>query len=289
MCVPQHMYGILGMPLGHSLSPFLHTWGFSLSGHAGVFVAWEKQQNELPAFFAAFRSLPIHGLCVTIPYKQAVIPFVDAVSAEAREAGAVNTLHWFNNTLVGHNTDIAGFMAPLAAEAGKGATLPETALVLGAGGAARAVLAGLNRLAFRRVYVCARNPEQAAILARDFGARTLGWEQRSAFAGETKALLLVNATPLGMAGANAGQSPLPEDVVKKMGEGQGADASLVYDIVYNPLETPLLAAAAKYGLRCWNGLSFFVAQASEQHALWTGHRLATDKAMSLLAEKLGCL
>lgn len=337
--IPQYIYGILGMPLGHSLSPFLHSWGFSRSGHAGAFFAWEKRADELPAFFAAVRGLPVHGLCVTIPHKQAVIPFLDGITEDARKIGAVNTLYWQDEKLIGHNTDIAGFMAPLAPLAASSASqafastaasstsqafaspaacpasqaalrspealaspapssapasraenppaLPGTALVLGAGGAARAVLAGLRQLGVASVFVCSRSYDKAASLACDFGVNALEWERRGDFAGDGGPLLLVNATPLGMAGSNAGQSPLPECALKKMAEGAGKTASLVYDIVYNPLETPLLASAAGFGLRCTGGLDFFVAQASLQHSLWTGHGLFIEEATSLLAEKLG--
>ncbi|MDR0338933.1 MAG: shikimate dehydrogenase, partial [Desulfovibrio sp.] len=152
---PLHMYGILGTPLAQSLSPAIHNRAFASLGHPGAYFAWEKQDSELPAFFEAVRGLPIAGLSVTIPHKRTVMAFLDEISPEARRAGAVNTVFRRNEQLVGDNTDVEGFLWPLCA---REAALPSAGLVLGAGGACRAALAGLSALGMTNLVVAARNP-----------------------------------------------------------------------------------------------------------------------------------
>lgn len=270
--LPERLYGVLGLPLGHSLSPALHNRLFARLGHAGLYLRWEKQAGELAAFFQAVRTLPIAGLSVTAPYKEAVIPFLDDLDPDARAAGAVNTVYWAEAKLMGGNTDIRGFLAPLDPFR-QGGQLPDQALVLGAGGAARAALIGLRELAVPRITICARNQGKSENLARLFNCALLPWEKRDSPLCGDDPLLIVNATPLGMKGC-AEQSPLSEDCLALYGarRREGA-ACLVYDLVYNPRPTCLLKLAARQGLHCLDGLAFFAAQAAGQLALWTAGRL----------------
>jgi len=268
---PQYLYGVLGMPLAQSLSPALHTWGFTRSGHPGAYFAWEKNTDELPAFFATVRSLPIAGLSVTIPHKQAVIPFLDQLTPRAQAVGAVNLIYRQGERLVGDNTDVAGFLAPLLKLRDAGKKLPDRALLLGAGGAGRAVLAGLRELGLTEVWIAARNAAKAEALARDFSCRTLTWNDREQALADLGPILAINATPLGMAGTFAGQSPLPALPLLTLPDQ--VNAWFIYDIVYNPVQTPLLATARERGMTCIDGLDFFVAQAREQFRLWTGAEL----------------
>lgn len=271
--LPERLYGVLGLPLGHSLSPALHSRLFARLGHAGAYLRWEKQAGELPAFFQAVRALPIAGLSVTAPYKEAVIPFLDGLDPGARAAGAVNTVYWEKARLMGGNTDVQGFLAPLAPFRQEG-KLPGRALVLGAGGAARAALTGLRELAVPRITVCARNPAKARELARFFNCQILPWEKRENPLQGDDPLLIVNATPIGMKGCCAEQSPLSEACLALYGaRGQEGSSCMVYDFVYNPRPTRLLELAAQHGLCCLDGLGFFAAQAAAQLALWTGSSL----------------
>jgi shikimate dehydrogenase len=284
MQVPEKLYGILGTPLGHSLSPALHSWGFALSGHAGAYFAWEKEKDELPAFFFALRCLPIAGLSVTIPHKEAAGLFVDELDTRARTVGAVNTLYWRNGRLRGENTDVAGFLAPLAGLARK---LPPAALVLGAGGACRAVLSGLNELGLRRVVVACRNPEKGAALAAEFPCVPIAWEKRIKALAALGPALVVNATPLGLRGHREKESPLPETALADLARSSGREAApLVYDLVYTPLQTRLLLAARRHGLDAVSGLDFFVAQGLAQFQLWTGISLPFSAARAYILETL---
>ncbi|MDL2279714.1 shikimate dehydrogenase [Desulfovibrio sp. OttesenSCG-928-G11] len=284
--LPERLYGILGLPLGHSLSPALHNRLFARLGHAGTYLRWEKQAGELPSFFQAVRALPIAGLSVTAPYKEAVIPFLDALDPGARAAGAVNTVYWKDARLMGGNTDVKGFLAPLAPFSQEG-RLPDRALVLGAGGAARAALTGLQELAVSRITVCARNPLKAEKLARLFNCALLPWEKRESPLPGDGPLLIINATPLGMKGCCAEQSPLSRDCLALYGARRHKGAGcIVYDLVYNPRPTRLLELAALNGLHGLDGLGFFAAQAAGQLALWTGGRLEGGELPGLVRSLL---
>ena len=284
----MHLYGVIGKPLTHSLSPALHNWGFARSGHLGTYLTWEKNAEDLPAFFAAVRSLPIAGLSVTIPHKEAVIPFLDDLTPRARAVGAVNLVYWEQweerERLLGDNTDVAGFLAPLQTLREAGKTLPPRALLLGAGGAARACLTGLSELGIADVWITARTAEKAEALARDFGCQALPWENREKSLAERGPALVINATPLGMAGEFAGQSPLPNlgATAADAGAASCPPAWIIYDTVYNPSHTPLLNAARALGMTCANGLDFFVAQAQEQFRRWTGSELPGAAARELI-------
>ncbi|MDR1490730.1 MAG: shikimate dehydrogenase [Desulfovibrio sp.] len=294
---PRHIYGILGDRLGHSLSPAFHNLAFARAGYPGVYCLFERQKESLPEFFRAARALPLAGLSVTIPHKEHVLPFLDRLSDRARLAGAVNTVLFAAEGVLGDNTDIAGFLSPLRDYAAK-MKFPDEALVLGAGGAARAVLAGLLELGFAKVSVAARRPEKArellAALPWEKTTRifALAWEDRVSALSGREGVLVVNATPLGMQGVHPGANPLPDEafalLCRKEGENlAGADKaapSLVYDLVYAPRLTPFLAAARERGLACLDGTGFFVAQAAAQFCLWTGLELSLADAGRILEE-----
>ena len=268
--LPEKLYGIIGYPLGHSLSPTLHNWAFDQTGVAAVYMAWPLPPERLESFVRAVRVLPVSGVSVTIPHKQKVMQFVDRVSDLAGRVGAVNTLCLRKDGLFGDNTDVYGFMGPLK----ELSRIPESAFVLGAGGAARAVVIGLMELGVQEIFIANRTHERARDLAEEFGLNTVSWPERYKCSAE----LLVNATPLGMAGKSQEKSPLP-----------GACFSpnqTVYDLVYNPLRTRFLRDAEHCGCRTIDGLSMFIHQAAAQFRLWTGREFSFDGAMSLLASLL---
>lgn len=266
--IATRIYGIIGYPLGHSLSPALHNWAFAAADIPAVYLAWPLAPGKVGDFISAMRTLPIAGASVTIPHKETVLPYLDALTDAARAVGAVNTLFWDEERLVGDNTDVAGFTAPLQGLA------CDAALVLGAGGAARAVLAGLKELGVREVYLANRTPERSAALAAEFGALIVDWEQRATL----DPGLLVNATPLGMRGAQADASPWPAAGFRP---GQ-----IAYDLVYNPLETRFLREAAAAGARSVDGLTMFLGQAAGQFKRWTGDAFELAAAREMLVEML---
>jgi len=264
------LHGIIGWPLGHTMSPALHNWGFGQLGIDACYEAFPLEPEALPAFMERVRTGEIRGLSVTIPHKRTVMPFLDRITDRAERVGAVNTLFWDGDALCGENTDVIGVVAPLR----KLASLPASALVLGAGGAARAAVAGLLELGVADVAVANRTPEKAVALAADLGARTVAWEARM----DEPFGLVCNTTPLGMSGTLVDQSPWEAD---RFPEG-----CVAYDIVYNPLETRFLREAAAAGCATISGLEMFLHQGLEQFRLWTGLDMDEDGARKLLLEAL---
>jgi len=266
----QGLYGIIGHPLGHTLSPLVHNWGFRRFGIEGRYEAWETLPGDLGAFMARVRETPIAGVSVTIPHKTAVMAYVDAVTELGRAAGAVNTLFWRSGVLWADNTDVEGFCRPLVVRG----IAPQSALVLGAGGAARAAVLGLTRLGVARVGVTARTLAKAAALAGEFSAEAVAWEDRASFG----AVLLVNATPMGMAGRFESVSPYPRQALRP--------GNVVYDLVYNPHATRFVEDATEAGACVVPGVEMFLYQAVEQFRLWTGRVLPDEELRPLLLEAL---
>ncbi|WP_031387019.1 shikimate dehydrogenase [Desulfonatronum thiodismutans] len=268
--IPERLYGIIGHPLGHSLSPLLHNWGFQHYNLGAVYCRWPMPTDRLPEFVAALRSLPIHGASVTIPHKRAIMPYLDGLTADAMRAGAVNTLFWRDGELWGDNTDVQGFLEPLTAMRSR----IRTALILGVGGVSRAAVWGLKRIGVKRVTVCGRSPEKTKALAREAGCEGLPWEER----GQWSADLLVNATPLGMSGKFEEMSPWP---------GKMSNIRIAYDLIYNPRETCFLRQAKESGIPFLGGLEMFIAQAQGQFRLWTKKELPNEPVRELLSSALG--
>ena len=270
-CIPEKLYGIIGHPLGHTMSPALHNWGFERCGIAAAYMAFPTPPEKLADFVAAFRTLPLSGASVTIPHKETVMPMLDGITPLAQAVGAVNTLYWDNGRLMGDNTDITGFLSPLRQHAGR----IGSALVLGAGGAAKAVLAGLRELGVANVTITNRSPERAAAVAQPFGAAVVPWDDRT----KIEAGLVINSTPLGMSGENADRTPYPVDAFA----GRGG---IAYDLVYNPLRTRFLAEAEAAGWQTLDGLHMFAAQGREQFRIWTGAELPLEEVRDCIRKIL---
>ena len=268
--IPERLYGIIGYPLGHSLSPLLHNWGFQHYNLGAVYCRWPMPTDRLPEFITAMRTLPIQGVSVTIPHKRMVMPYLDGLTVDALHAGAVNTLFWSDAKLWGDNTDVQGFLAPLMARRSQ----IRTALVLGVGGASRAVVWGLKRIGAERIAVCGRSPENTESLAREAGCEQLSWEKRGQWSGD----LVVNATPLGMSGKHEEMSPWP---------GKMSNIRIAYDLVYNPQETCFLRQAKESGIQAIGGLEMFIAQAQGQFRLWTKKELPDEPVREVLSSALG--
>ncbi len=268
--VPDRVFGLIGHPVSHSLGPVLHNWAFQRQALPWVYMAWDVETDDIARMMDAVRLLPIGGLSVTIPHKRAVLEYLDGISERARQVGAVNTLHWHGTKLLGENTDVDGFLAPLE-ETGR---TFDTALILGAGGAARAALVALQQLGILNIRITNRTQNKAEELAADFDAKVVEWESRT----EYPAALLVNTTSLGMSGRHADESPWPADAFPS-----GCTA---YDIVYNPLRTKFLREARTAGCHVVDGLTMFIHQALAQFRLWTGQSFPTDLARELLLTRL---
>lgn len=267
---PHLLLGIIGTPLGHSLSPLLHNEMLRLRGIAGTYLPWELDAEALDVFAQAVRVLPVHGCSVTIPHKVAVMRYCDRLSDRARAVGAVNTLYWEGRELIGENTDVAGLMAPLADMDLADASV----LVLGAGGVARAAAAGLAEHGVKRVGITCRTGEKSRAFALEFRIEDVPWTDRFEWGSD----VVVNATPLGMTGRNATLSPWSEEAF--------TPSMIAYDLVYTPEQTIFLRQAAAAGCRTIGGLDMFVHQAAAQFRLWTGNEMDTGFATLLCREAL---
>jgi shikimate dehydrogenase len=253
--------GVMGWPVGHSLSPRLHGFWLERHGIDGVYVPLPVAPKD---FAQALRMLPrmgFAGVNVTLPHKEVALATVDRVDALARRIGAVNTVvveH--DGTLVGRNTDAFGFMENLRAGAPGWEATAGSAVILGAGGAARAITVALIDAGVPELRLVNRTAARAEALARSLGggARPVPWEHRAAALADSG--LLVNATSLGM----TGQPPLELDL-----EALPPGAA-VADIVYTPLETPLLSAARARGNAAVDGLGMLLHQARPAFAAWFG-------------------
>jgi len=258
----------MGWPVGHSKSPQMHNAAFHAAGIDGFYALLPVEPQRVGEAVAGLRALGLRGANVTVPHKQAVIPFLDELTPEARAIGAVNTIIVTSGKLVGTNTDAWGFWRDLEDVGAVDLLEPQDeALVLGAGGAARAVA---YALASRRIptRVLARRPAQAQNLAAELHPHlpqpqiltAHAWEELPLLA--PAARLIVNCTPVGMS-PHSHLSPWPEDIPFHSGQ-------MVYDLIYNPARTPLMAQAQTAGARAWNGLGMLVQQGARAWELWTG-------------------
>lgn len=271
MTAPQKkLYGIIGHPLGHTMSPALHNSGFNMFSLQSVYMAFPTPPEKLAEFMESFRTLPMYGASVTIPHKETVMEYVDTITPRAEKVGAVNTLYWEHDDIVGDNTDVLGFMAPLK---DKKKTLKK-ALVLGAGGAAKAVLAGLQELGINDITICNRTAQRAENLATQFKIDAVAWEDR----GSVNADLIINTTPMGMSGEHVDATPFTAEMFQEHGTA--------YDLVYNPLETTFLRTAKEAGWETIDGLHMFAAQGAEQFKLWTGKNIPHEHIRKLVSNLL---
>jgi shikimate dehydrogenase len=247
--------GIAGWPVTHSRSPRLHGFWLNRHGIDGAYVPLPIRPEDFPMAVKGLRAAGFRGMNVTQPHKLSAFAVCDVVDDTARRAGAVNTIVFAEDGIRGSNTDGSGFVAHLRAS-GVDPAVP--VLLLGAGGGARAVAAALQD-AGARVTIANRSPDPAAALARDLpGLAVIDWAARDAALADHA--LLVNATSLGM----QGKPPLALDL------DRAAAGLAVVDIVYAPLETPLLAATRARGMRAVDGLGMLLHQAGFGFAAWFG-------------------
>ena len=259
---------VIGDPIAHSKSPLIHRFWLEALGLEGDYRATRVAPGDLAAFFADRAADPAwRGCNITVPHKVAALDHVADPGDVRASIGAINTVfRGEDGALAGTNTDAAGFWAPIAEL--DLADRPVT--VVGAGGAARAILWALARIGVGPVTILNRNPLKAAALLASFG---LKGDALPLAAGTPPAALLVNATSLGMTGQpplDLDLSPLPDDAV-------------VYDIVYAPLETPLLAQARRRGLATVDGLEMLVGQAAVAFAILFGQEPPRDRDDELRA------
>ncbi len=253
--------GVIGDPVAHSLSPAMQQPAFDALGIPAIYELWPTPARELPARIMSLRDPDVLGASITVPHKQAVMGYLDEVTPLARRAGAVNTVIHRDGLLIGDNTDIEGFATSLI-EACPNARV-RYALVLGAGGAARAVVLALEALGLTRIVVANRSVDRATALAGDLDPTPIAvtsLEERALLPELQRSSILINATSLGW---HPGEAPIPLDWLAALPAN-----ALVVDLTYR--DTDLLIAARERGLRTLDGLPMLVYQGAKAFQLWTG-------------------
>jgi shikimate dehydrogenase len=252
---------LLGHPLGHSRSPAFQNAAFRAAGIDAIYALADILSEAVPATVAGLRADDVYGANVTVPYKQAVIPYLDELDDDARALGAVNTIVNRGGSLFGMNTDVPGFAADLRAH---GVTVAgNTVVVLGAGGAARGVIAALTGMDAGRIVIANRTLARAEAIAVDYPGRpiaTSALHDAALPAAMRAAPLLVNATSSGLHGD---ETPIPLDLLDALPK----DAA-VYDLIYR--DTAILRAATARGLHAIDGLGMLIYQGAFSWEAWTG-------------------
>jgi len=267
VCGSTKVVGVFGFPVEHSLSPAMHNAAFAALRLSYVYVPFAVRPDQIGPAVRSLSPLGIVGVNLTIPHKESVLPFLDEITQEARDVGAVNTVHCVEGRLLGDNTDGQGFYQPLRERGIDLAGKP--VVVLGAGGAARAVVFRLAR-AGAHILLANRTPERAQRLAQAVADAGLGAETVQTLALDaTKELaeaiaganLLVHTTRVGMYPETDALPPVPLEAFHP--------DLLVYDLVYNPVETRLLAQARRRGCPTLNGVQMLVYQGAAAFQRWT--------------------
>jgi shikimate dehydrogenase len=278
--------GVIGFPLSHSLSPVIFRAAFDAAGIDARYEAWKTDEAELADRIAGLRADDVLGANVTIPHKEAVVPLLDRLDELAERTGAVNTIANESGQLAGYNTDVAGFARALREDAGFDAQ-GKRAAILGGGGAARAVALALLDAGAAFVLLTGRTPKRLDRIVADFrgltkAGSTITWTHMGEGVFLTylpSADLIVNCTPVGTAGTETeGQSPVE---AKHLPNG-----GLVFDLVYNPDETPLMKMAQERGSKAASGLGMLVYQAAESFRLWTGRDAPVEAMLAAGREAL---
>ncbi|MBU0630401.1 MAG: shikimate dehydrogenase [Candidatus Margulisbacteria bacterium] len=263
----RKLIGLVGYPLGHSVSPAMHNAAFKALNIDYEYVPFEVDQYDLPQSVAGLRALHIAGFNVTVPHKETIVPLLDDVTKLAQVIGAVNTVQNQDGTLIGYNTDGPGFLESLREDAGFDPRGKEV-VILGAGGASRAVTIMLTEAKVRSLVIADLDEDKAKMLASQAGSFSKVPCRHSALDSSdlnraiASADLLVNTTPVGMS-PKAGFSPLPADTALN-------PKTLIYDLVYNPAETAFIKQAKKNGCKTCSGLGMLVRQGGLAFTIFTG-------------------
>ncbi|MDD3114329.1 MAG: shikimate dehydrogenase [Anaerovibrio sp.] len=260
-------FGVIGNPIGHSLSPAMQNAGIRAAGLDYVYIAMPVLNEELAQAVTGLKALGFRGFNVTIPHKQAIMPYLDEIHEDAQIIGAVNAVLNDNGHLIGYNTDVIGFIQGMKDRGFQPAG--RQALLLGAGGAARAIIWGLIKENVKSLTIGVRNAAKAQQVAEYFGKymdiHILDWHSAEFAAALGQAELLINSTPLGMVPRTDAMPPVDWSRVDPQ--------AFVYDIIYTPAETLFLKAARQHGCRTLNGEAMLVGQGAEAFRLWTGNTL----------------
>lgn len=267
------LLGVIGYPVKHSLSPVMHNAAIAHLGLDYVYLPFPIKPENLETAIAGFAAIDLVGFSITIPHKQAIIPLLSEITPTAQAIGAVNTVWRTDTGWKGTNTDVAGFIAPL--QALNRDWSQATAIILGNGGAARAVVAGCLELGFAKIYLVGRNWQKLEEFQRSWNtvAPTPSleihlWENLGQLLPETT--LLVNTTPVGMH-PQVDNTPVDRVLMEKL-----PTTAIAYDLIYTPKPTLFLKQAASVGVTTFDGLEMLVQQGAEALQLWLGQPVPVD-------------
>ena len=262
---------LIGHPVAHSFSGAMQQAAFDALGIDARYELWDRRQIELADAIAELRGEEFLGANVTIPHKEHVVPLVERLTEDAQRTGAVNVISREGKKLIGHNTDVPGFKAALDKLVGR-QKMPRYAVVLGAGGAGRAIVDALIGNGFQRVVIFNRHLHRAEALVKHFNRsaahmdlRAMPWHESVLEAELSKTKVVVNATSLGMV---AGETPIPPELLPP--------DLMVMDLVYNPVQTKLLKDAAAAHCTTMNGEFMLLQQGARSFELWTGKPAPMD-------------
>ncbi|PLS15160.1 shikimate dehydrogenase [Bacillus sp. M6-12] len=275
----KKIYGVMGDPIKHSMSPDIHNDAFARNGIDACYHHFHVKAEQLDEAVKGMKAIGVAGFNVTVPHKTAILPLLDEVDEMAHAMGAVNTVKNVNGRYIGYNTDGAGFVTALK-ERFRGELASLKTLMVGAGGAARGIYYALSREGAANIDICNRTLENAKRLIEDCPYRN-----------ESKALsiqeaeqrvrsydLIIQTTSIGMS-PDVNSVPLNLDLI--------SEHAFVSDIIYNPLETKLMKTAREKGAAVQNGVDMFVCQAALAFEIWTGVFPDTGKMREIVLDKLG--
>lgn len=266
------LLGVIGDPIEHSLSPIMHNAAIEKMGLDFIYVPFRVR--DLKPAIAGFAAIDLQGFSITIPHKQAIIPLLSEITDAAKAIGAVNTVWKGESGWIGTNTDITGFLAPLRSLA------PSVAVVLGNGGAARAVVAGCAELGCSEIHVVGRSKLQEFQAAWNLSAlKTHTWDQLSDLL--PHADLIVNTTPIGMS-PNFDDSPITDHQAEQIQEN-----AIAYDLIYVPNPTRFLKQAQQQGATAIDGLEMLVQQGAAALEIWTQQEVPVEVMRQALQNHLG--
>lgn len=254
----EKQYGIIGKPLSHSLSPVLHNYWFKKNNITANYSLIEIQKEQIKDVINKIRTKELHGVNVTVPYKQDVIPHLDIIVNDAKETSSINTIYLnTENKIVGENTDVYGFEQSFINKLKNEDIIKKNILILGAGGVAPSIIYALKKKQIEKLFISNRTLQKAKNIKKKFPfVEIIAWEK--IFQKTEEMDIIINATSLGMKnGSNF------ETLIQRLKPGL-----IYYDVIYNPLETKMLKNFKKNIVKTFNGLEMFLFQAQKSFFLW---------------------
>lgn len=263
----EKQYGIIGKPLSHSLSPTLHNFWFKKNNLKAKYSLIEVEKKQIRDIINKIRTKELHGINITVPYKQEVIPYLDVVVNEAKETSSINTVYLNNeNEIVGENTDVYGFEQSFINNLENENLIEKKFMILGAGGVTPSLIYALKKRGIKKVFISNRTLQKAENIKVKFPyVEIILWED--IYQKSEDIDIIINATSLGMK-----NSPDFETFFKKLKPGL-----VYYDVIYNPLETKMLKNLKENKVKTFNGLEMFLFQGQKSFSIWNKITPAVDE------------